>query len=141
MCMFSMPSYSETASSCSTFSLYTCMFMVVYIIYTISSIRLLILSQSAVFTMAATAAALPLTVMWWSLFHPSLRNPGKFLPILQKIHTSKMHTSKMGVFYLYNILYKHQKCVSQWTLVLVIYRVCKSVETSNYLCNHGINLK
>lgn len=42
-----------------------------YILFTISSFKLLILSQSYVFTIAAMSYALPVIGVWWSLFYAS----------------------------------------------------------------------
>ena len=43
-------------------------FLVAYIFFTFSSLHFLIISESAVFTIAVSTVALPLAGIWWSLF-------------------------------------------------------------------------
>jgi uncharacterized membrane protein YfbV (UPF0208 family) len=43
-------------------------FLVAYILFIFSSLQFLIISESAVFTIAVSTIALPLAGIWWSLF-------------------------------------------------------------------------
>lgn len=76
-CHFTKSTSSKHTASddCGDVYIYGWLFLLTYIIYSLSSIRFLILSQSAVFTVAMTTTALPLTGIWWSLFNmSSLKN-------------------------------------------------------------------
>lgn len=46
-------------------------FLIAYILFIISSMKFLVLSQSAVYTVATMSTSLPLVGIWWSLFHVS----------------------------------------------------------------------
>lgn len=59
----------EKNNDCGGVYIYGWLFFITYLIYSVSSIKFLIMSQSAVFTVAVTTTALPLTGIWWSLFH------------------------------------------------------------------------
>ncbi|XP_017782880.1 PREDICTED: uncharacterized protein LOC108567119 [Nicrophorus vespilloides] len=65
-CIFN-PNLNHT-SDCGNTSLYAWLFLLAYLGYFLSSIRFLILSQSAVYTIATTSVALPMVGIWWSLF-------------------------------------------------------------------------
>lgn len=69
-CQFTPPQFSVTASQqCGEVFSYFWLFFCTYLMFTVSSIRFLILSQSAVHTIATMASSLPLVSIWWSLFH------------------------------------------------------------------------
>jgi hypothetical protein len=49
-------------------AIYAWPFLVAYILFMFSSLHFLIISESAVFTVAVSTIALPLAGIWWSLF-------------------------------------------------------------------------
>ncbi|KAL1490387.1 hypothetical protein ABEB36_013094 [Hypothenemus hampei] len=61
----------QSSPHCNNVVWYALIFQMAYVIFWISSVRLLILSQSAVFTIAAMSYALPVVGIWWSLFYAS----------------------------------------------------------------------
>lgn len=57
-----------THDTCQQVATYAWPFLVAYIFFTFSSLHFLIISESAVFTIAVSTVALPLAGIWWSLF-------------------------------------------------------------------------
>ncbi|XP_069691545.1 uncharacterized protein [Periplaneta americana] len=53
---------------CYQVTLYAWPFLTAYILFVLSSVQFLIISESAVFTVAMSTTALPLAGIWWSLF-------------------------------------------------------------------------
>ncbi|XP_066143297.1 uncharacterized protein [Euwallacea fornicatus] len=71
-CHFTNQEYtSPLASTCKYVVWYALAFQIAYITFVITSINMLILSQSAVFTIAAMSFSLPVIGIWWSLFYAS----------------------------------------------------------------------
>lgn len=62
MCHFSQD------SDCNGVVLYAWPFVFSYIVFYLSAIKFLILTQSSVFTVATMTVALPMSGIWWSLF-------------------------------------------------------------------------
>ncbi|CAG9854085.1 unnamed protein product [Phyllotreta striolata] len=56
---------------CGNVFMYSWIFMCCYILFVVMSMKFLILTQSAVFTIAVMSTSLPLANIWWSLFHAS----------------------------------------------------------------------
>lgn len=56
-------------NTCGYVSTFSWLFLVAYIHFVIMSMKFLILSQSAVYTISTMSMALPLIGIWWSLFH------------------------------------------------------------------------
>jgi hypothetical protein len=54
---------------CSNLSIFSWPFLFAYLVFVITSLKFLILTQSAVYTVATMTTALPLAGIWWSLFH------------------------------------------------------------------------
>ncbi|GFG38543.1 hypothetical protein Cfor_01212 [Coptotermes formosanus] len=54
--------------TCQQVAIYAWPFLVAYILFMFSSLHFLIISESAVFTVAVSTIALPLAGIWWSLF-------------------------------------------------------------------------
>ncbi|ERL87055.1 uncharacterized protein LOC109538624 [Dendroctonus ponderosae] len=68
MCHFT--SHAE-ALNCQSVFWYSVGFQIAYVLFAISSIKFLTLTQSAVFTIATMSSALPIIGIWWTLFHAS----------------------------------------------------------------------
>ncbi|XP_023023825.2 uncharacterized protein isoform X2 [Leptinotarsa decemlineata] len=56
-------------SQCGNVLIFSWIFLVSYILFVVSSMKFLILSQSAVYTVAVMSTSLPLVSIWWSIFH------------------------------------------------------------------------
>ncbi|XP_065164912.1 uncharacterized protein [Atheta coriaria] len=68
-CVFTLPEFGNaSATNCGNTSVYAWVFLLSYVMFMLSSLRFLILCQSAVHTMATISVALPLSGIWWSLF-------------------------------------------------------------------------
>lgn len=60
-----------TGPKCQSVYWYSLVFQIAYVLFTISSIKFLTLTQSAVFTIATMSSALPIIGIWWTLFQAS----------------------------------------------------------------------
>ncbi|CAK9818702.1 hypothetical protein ANTQUA_LOCUS9907 [Anthophora quadrimaculata] len=58
----------KNIDNCSNISTHGWIFLISYIVFTISILNFLSMSESAVFTVAATTASLPLSGIWWSIY-------------------------------------------------------------------------
>ncbi|KAJ8947418.1 hypothetical protein NQ318_009624 [Aromia moschata] len=77
ICHFQKPQPpSMEQSSCGNVFLFSWIFMCSYVLFVVMSIKFLILSQSAVYTIASMSTALPLVGVWWSLFHVAPHTDG-----------------------------------------------------------------
>ncbi|XP_072401742.1 uncharacterized protein [Diabrotica undecimpunctata] len=56
---------------CGNVFIFSWLFMCSYVLFVVMSIKFLILTQSAVYTIASMSTSLPLVGIWWSLFHVS----------------------------------------------------------------------
>ncbi|GLG99001.1 Uncharacterized protein GBIM_05544 [Gryllus bimaculatus] len=59
---------SLETETCKQMALYAWPFIISYTIFSLSFVQFLIISESSVFTVAMTTAALPLGSIWWSIF-------------------------------------------------------------------------
>ncbi|CAG9771878.1 unnamed protein product [Ceutorhynchus assimilis] len=69
MCHFSHG--LDNNSVCKNVLWYSLAFQLSYVTFVISALKFLMLSQSAVFTIASTSFALPVIGLWWTLFYAS----------------------------------------------------------------------
>ncbi|KAG5894568.1 hypothetical protein JTB14_021550 [Gonioctena quinquepunctata] len=71
-----LPTVTEN-SPCGNVFMFSWIFMCSYILFVVMSMKFLILSQSAVYTIAVMSTSLPLVGIWWSLFHapPNANEP------------------------------------------------------------------
>ncbi|XP_012270816.1 uncharacterized protein LOC105694572 isoform X2 [Orussus abietinus] len=56
------------SSSCSSIASHGWTFLLAYVVFSISALSFLVMSESAVFTVAATTVSLPLSGIWWSIY-------------------------------------------------------------------------
>lgn len=77
--------------SCGYIPTYGWLFIFNYIVYSITTIKFLSISQSAVFTVALVTVALPISGLWWSMFQINQVHSGKLnaLLILAASHQSE----------------------------------------------------
>nr|CAI5838836.1 unnamed protein product [Callosobruchus analis] len=61
---------------CGNVFLFSWLFMCSYVLFVVMSMKFIILSQSAVYTIAAMSTALPFAGIWWSLFHVAPHTTG-----------------------------------------------------------------
>ena len=66
LCIFALPMFESR--DCGNIATYAWIFLFVYLVFFVAALRFLILSQSAVYTVATMTSALPLVGVWWSLF-------------------------------------------------------------------------
>ncbi|KAK7866636.1 hypothetical protein R5R35_011542 [Gryllus longicercus] len=59
---------SLETETCKQMALYAWPFIISYTVFSLSFVQFLIISESSVFTVAMTTAALPLGSIWWSIF-------------------------------------------------------------------------
>ncbi|XP_018566315.1 uncharacterized protein LOC108907222 [Anoplophora glabripennis] len=77
ICHFQKPIPPSLGKSpCGNVFLFSWMFMCSYVLFVVMSVKFLILSQSAVYTIATMSTSLPLVGIWWSLFHAVPDNNG-----------------------------------------------------------------
>ncbi|XP_067004999.2 uncharacterized protein [Anabrus simplex] len=85
LCHFGYESYHQNstvtllytgAQGCNHVTEYAWPFLAAYVVFAVSSMHFLILSESSVFTVAMTTAALPLGSIWWSLFRMNMHEGG-----------------------------------------------------------------
>ncbi|CAH1972170.1 unnamed protein product [Acanthoscelides obtectus] len=70
MCHFEKPVPPNLGPPpCGNVFLYSWFFMCSYVLFVVMSMKFLILSQSAVYTIATMSTSLPFVGIWWSLFH------------------------------------------------------------------------
>ncbi|XP_021930645.1 uncharacterized protein LOC110835079 isoform X3 [Zootermopsis nevadensis] len=62
--------------TCHQVAIYAWPFLFAYILFVLSSVQFLIMTESAVFTVAVSTIALPLAGIWWSLFRMTASTPG-----------------------------------------------------------------
>lgn len=81
-CHFSPLEFSKKiTNNCANMPLYAWPFFASYIAFSLSSLRFLILSQSAVHTIATMASSLPFVSIWWAVFRMAPLEDGNIYSI------------------------------------------------------------
>lgn len=71
--------------TCGNVSLFGWLFVLVFTAFLLSAVMFIIITQSAVYTVATMSASIPLVGVWWSLFRMLPFQSGKFVLKLLKI--------------------------------------------------------
>lgn len=58
----------NNSEACSNISIHGWIFLIAYIVFSISALNFLSMCESAVFTVAAATVSLPLSGIWWSIY-------------------------------------------------------------------------
>ncbi|XP_076237116.1 uncharacterized protein LOC143180940 [Calliopsis andreniformis] len=69
----------KNSDSCSNVAIHGWSFLVAYIVFSISALNFLSMSESAVFTIATATVSLPLSGIWWSIYKMDIGANGGFI--------------------------------------------------------------
>lgn len=94
----------NNSEACSNISTHAWIFLIAYIVFSISALNFLSMCESAVFTVAAATVSLPLSGIWWSIYK-------------MDVHGGKWHLTIYVNYYCY---FYHQCVIDFYSLIKII---------------------